>query len=271
MIRRGQYSAFTLFLLSCFIGCTNHVEREAVDCEINGPSIVLGTKDDPTACDTNDGSIAVTGSGGSIPYQFSINGGAYQSSGTFSQLGGGTFTVSVRDVNGCENSTEVSLTIASSDLAAETETAEDNECLTNNGSITVTATGSNEPFEYKLGTGAFTTDNTFTDLKNGLYTVTVKDALDCSISISTTVARGETGISWSGEIKSIIETNCAVTGCHVSGNQIPDYTSFAVVKNKASLIKTRTGNRSMPPDGRSISAEQIAKIACWVDDGAKEN
>ncbi len=271
MIQKKQYSGFTLVLLFSFIGCTNHVEFNAIDCEINKPGIALDAKKDPTGCETNDGFISVTGSGGSLPYQFSINGGAYQASGTFSQLGGGTFTLSIRDVNACESTIEVSLAITSSDLTVAAEATEDNECLSNNGSITITATGSNEPFEYKLGTGVFTTSNTFTDLQNGLYTITVKDALDCSLSISTTVARGQTGISWSNEIKSIIDTNCAVSGCHVSGNSIPNFSVFSNVKNRASSIKTRTGNKSMPPDGRSISQEQINKIACWVEDGANEN
>jgi hypothetical protein len=247
------------------------MELEPVDCEINRPGIDLDTKKDPAACDTNDGSISVTGSAGRLPYQFNINGGAYQPSGSFNHLGGGTFTVGIRDANGCTNTTEVSLFIASSDLAATVHTEEDNECLNNNGSITVTATGSHRPFEYKLGTGSFSADSTFTNLKNGLYTITVKDALDCSLSIGVTVSRGQTGVSWSNEVRSIIEANCAVSGCHVSGNQIPNFSVFSTVKSNASDIKSRTGSRSMPPDGKSISQEEINKIACWVEDGAKDN
>ncbi len=34
-------------------------------------------------------------------------------------------------------------------------------------------------------------------------------------------------------------------------------------------VKERTANKSMPPAGKTaLTAEQIAKIACWVEDGA---
>lgn len=269
MIRRERN--FIFLLLACLTSCTNRVEMDVVDCEINKPGIHLEAKNDPQGCDTNDGTISVSGSGGKAPYQFRINGGVYQSSGVFSQLSGGSFTLEIKDVNDCVRDTTVSLSIISSDLNATVTTEPDNECLTDNGGITVSATGSSKPFEYKIGNGNFGTDTVFSGLKHGLYSITVKDAQGCSISISATVNRGETGISWSGEIKSIVDTNCAISGCHVSGGQSPNLSSFSTLKNNASAIKSRVVGRVMPPDGRTISQEQIDKIACWVDDGAKQN
>ncbi|HEY8937457.1 MAG TPA: hypothetical protein VIM65_19665 [Cyclobacteriaceae bacterium] len=271
MIRGARHTNFIFLLLVSLINCTNHVEIDAVDCEINKPGIHLETKSDPQSCDTNDGTISVSGSGGKAPYQFRINGGTYQSSGMFNQLNGGSFIVEIKDANDCVRDTTVSLSIISSDLKATVTTEQDNECLTDNGSITVSATGSSKPFQYKIGNGSFGTDTVFSGLKHGLYNVTVKDAQGCSISISATINRGETGISWSNEVKSIIDTNCAISGCHVSGSQSPNLSSFSTLKNNANAIKSRVVSRAMPPDGRSITQEQIDKIACWVDDGAKQN
>jgi hypothetical protein len=247
------------------------MEIDAVDCETNKPGIHLEAKNDPQGCNTNDGTISVSGNGGKAPYQFRINGGAYQSLGVFSQLNGGSFTLEVKDANDCVKDTTVLLSIISSDLKATVATVEDNECLTDNGSITVSSTGSFKPFEYKIGNGNFGTDTVFSGLKYGLYSITIKDAQGCSISISATVSRGETGISWSSEVKSIVDTNCAISGCHVSGGQSPNLSSFSTLKSNASNIKSRVVGRTMPPDGRSISQEQIDKVACWVDDGAKQN
>lgn len=54
-------------------------------------------------CDPNNpnGQIQVFAKGGYAPYQFNINGGAYQSSGVFSNLNFGIYTISIRDTFGC--------------------------------------------------------------------------------------------------------------------------------------------------------------------------
>lgn len=53
------------------------------------------------SCDGgSDGQISLTATGGVAPYDFSINGGGYQGSGTFN-LGPGTYQGVVRDANGC--------------------------------------------------------------------------------------------------------------------------------------------------------------------------
>jgi hypothetical protein len=54
-------------------------------------------------CDPNHptGQVQVFGSGGVLPYVYSINSGSFQSSGVFSSLGFGTYTVAVKDGLGC--------------------------------------------------------------------------------------------------------------------------------------------------------------------------
>ena len=48
----------------------------------------------------NDGQITVTVGGGLAPFQYSLNGGSFQSSNIFSNLAPGSYTVEVVDVNG---------------------------------------------------------------------------------------------------------------------------------------------------------------------------
>lgn len=149
--------------------------------------------------------------------------------------------------------------------------SEDNECLEDNGQIVAAVTGGQGPFEFSIGQKKNNTGQ-FKDLPSGNYTLTVTDASGCTTSQEVDVPRGDTGISYSQQIKSIITTNCAVSGCHNGDNGTSrDWTVFANVKAHADRIKTLTQNKTMPPGGRSITEEQIALIACWVDDGANNN
>jgi ELWxxDGT repeat protein len=55
------------------------------------------------------GTITGTASGGTVPYQYSIDGTNYQASGLFINVAGGTYSVYVKDANGCINSKVVSV------------------------------------------------------------------------------------------------------------------------------------------------------------------
>lgn len=56
--------------------------------------------------DTTGGRIVVTPTGGVAPYQYSVNGGAFQSSNTFTGLKAGTYTVVIREQFGCQSITK---------------------------------------------------------------------------------------------------------------------------------------------------------------------
>ncbi|MBK6997657.1 MAG: SprB repeat-containing protein [Lewinellaceae bacterium] len=59
----------------------------------------------------NDGEIIVTASGGQLPYEYSINGGAGQASNVFSNLPPGNYTVFVTD-NGGFSASSVQIILA---------------------------------------------------------------------------------------------------------------------------------------------------------------
>src|SRR2546426_3614472 len=64
------------------------------------PEVVCATT--PVSCfGTCDGTFTATGTGGHPPYQFSLNGGPYQSSNVFTGLCAGSYIVTIRDTNGC--------------------------------------------------------------------------------------------------------------------------------------------------------------------------
>ncbi|HYM95537.1 MAG TPA: SprB repeat-containing protein [Chitinophagaceae bacterium] len=62
------------------------------------------TKSDISCFNASNGTIVVSGSGGTTPYTFSINNGTnYQASGTFNGLSPGQYLIRVKDSNGCES------------------------------------------------------------------------------------------------------------------------------------------------------------------------
>lgn len=83
--------------------------------------------------------------------------------------------------------------------------------------------------------------------------------------------------SFSEDIRPIIQTKCALSGCH-NGDMGPDlnWTIFQNFHQRAEsgLVKFRVTNRIMPPDysqGGPLTQEQINTIACWTDQGAFNN
>lgn len=79
-------------------------------------------------------------------------------------------------------------------------------------------------------------------------------------------------VSFQNDIKPIIETNCLInnSSCHGMNPSLPNWAVFSEVQSRAATIKAKTQDRSMPKIG-SLTQIQIDLIACWVDNGAKDN
>ena len=152
----------------------------------NSSSLQVSTTVSGTTCGSNNGSIVISASGGTLPYQYSINGTTYQTSGTYINLAAGTYTVFVKDAGGCLNSKTV-LVAASSGPQQVNATVTDASCNTNNGKITVAASGGTTPYTYSIDGVNYQSSNIFTNLAGGTYTITVKDAKGCTKSTNADV------------------------------------------------------------------------------------
>lgn len=150
------------------------------------------------------------------------------------------------------------------DFTAETVST---ACGVAEGSITVNSTGGAGTKQYSLNNGSFQISESFSGLEPGAYTVVVKDENECTTSKTVNI---ESGISFQASVKSIVDTNCAITGCHVAGTGRQDFSNFSNIKQHAEGIKSRTQSKDMPR-GRTLSEAEIQQIACWVDDGAQNN
>ena len=133
-------------------------------------SIVITTLD---ACFSDDnGNIIVTGvMGGVGPFQYSINGGAFQSESVFGSLTPAMYTLTVRDANGSDFTENV--TIGSyPEIGLMHFTSSDTLYVNGIGGI-----GSD--YSYSLDGESFNTDGYFTNFPDGENTVYVMDATGC--------------------------------------------------------------------------------------------
>ena len=80
-------------------------------------------------------------------------------------------------------------------------------------------------------------------------------------------------VSYIETVRPLVETKCALAGCHVSGFQPGDFTSYEVLKQKAEegkiqLMVFSLGN--MPPVNK-LSENEKFQLKCWIQSGAQKN
>jgi len=154
------------------------------------PTVSLPTYADDQ-CTSNGNAYSFTATGNGVaPLQYSIGAG-FQSSPTFTVSAPGTYTVTVRDANGCTATDTIDILAP---LTATAVAAVQPSCSDNDGEISVTANGGSGNYEYELQDGLGATlvaqnpSNTFTNLSAGDYTVVVHDiASSCESSTKITL------------------------------------------------------------------------------------
>lgn len=254
-----------LLIIFIFTNCSESEDPATVDCSTS--DLIVGfTSTDPSSCSEKNGSIAPSISGGNGPYQYKLDGQPFQASSNFENLGAGIYQLNVKDQSGCERSVSVVLKSPESNLSANLETT-DSGCNLENGAIIIEPTGGMAPYTYRLNDGPSTTTNAFFSLASGNYKVDITDNTGCS---TTQTVRVSNGVKFGTSIKSIIETNCALTGCHLDQGNIT-FAVFANIQVRTADIIARIQSGNMPKNGPRLNQTDIDAIVCWVNDGALEN
>lgn len=146
------------------------------------PLTVSAKHEDVTCNQGKDGRITVTASGGTSPYQYSVDKGTtWQQGPAFTQLAQGDHVIQVRDRNGCVASTTASITAPQ---ALDISTQQNNVSCYGacNGRIDIKAQGGIAPYKYSNNQGlTWQQKPDFSGISAGVYNVVVKDSNGCVI------------------------------------------------------------------------------------------
>lgn len=156
---------------------------------VNTPLMVTATPANVLCKGTNSGSLIIHATGGYLPYQYRISGPktvVYQDGNEFYDLPAGNYSYDVKDARGIVTSGTVTI-IEPSTVISATISGQNPLCYGEAGQATVISTGGtpfidgegNSYYEYLWNSGQTTA--TATDLLDGLYTVTVRDANGCEV------------------------------------------------------------------------------------------
>jgi hypothetical protein len=172
-------------------GCTDTVAVQIGSFDpCSGVTVTLNLSKTDASPNTSNGTITAVATGGTAPYQYSLNGAAFQSSGSFTGLAAGSYTVAAKTSAGCLGTGQVTIgtnnpcagvTIAVTTTVVQPATGQ------SNGSITAAATGGTG-FTYSINNGTYQSSSTFSNLAAGNYTITAKNSNGCTGV--TTVALG---------------------------------------------------------------------------------
>ena len=271
------FNQSTLFLLVILGTFAYSCEYESVDlspdCSVENFNFSIDQNASVLAieCGTSNGEIVLSVADSiADDLSFSFNEGDFNQTTSFSQLGAGNYTVVAKnELTGCTSDTLFINIENENGFSISLNNKENSSCGANEGLIDISQVEGIEPIEFKINNEPFQSESIFTNLSPGNYDITARDANGCEVMISD--IRITSGVSLANDITSIINTNCAVTGCH-NGSQPPNLSNTDNIISSASRIKSRTSSGSMPPSGREdLTQEEIDLIACWVDDGALNN
>ena len=151
-------------------------------------SITNETSTDITCNNANDGTITVTGAGGTAPLTYTITGGASNGTGVFTNLSAGNYSVTVSDANGCPTAVSSTFTVVNpAVISISNESSTDITCHNaNDGTVTIVGSGGTAPLTYTITGGSSNQTGFFTNLTAGNYAVTVSDANGCPTAVSST-------------------------------------------------------------------------------------
>ncbi len=175
------------------------------------PPLVVTGISDPDTCNQCVGLINAFATGGTPPYLYSFDGGAsWSASNLVTGRCANPYSIQVQDANGCTSQTSVTVfntTVGGGSAIGSVSTS---PAYCNDGSLVLTITGGNGPFQVDWNTGD--TLPLVNNASAGTYTATVTDAGGCQnqfqgIVADSSAAGGCSTIS--GNVYADIDNNCA--------------------------------------------------------------
>ena len=261
-------TAFAAILL--MISCSKNDAGQMSDPCAGITIAINGSVTNTTGPGKTDGAISATATGAS-GISFNINGGAFQSSGSFGGLAAGTYTIQAKTSQGC--SSTATFTIADGDPCAGktitvTGSLQASESCSATGSITASATGSTN-FTYRLdASGTYQSSPTFTNVAAGTYTLYAKDGSGCEKTTSVTITTLPNGTLFNA-VKNLLQAKCSA--CHISttngGANFGTDCNIVTLKDRIKARAVDAGD--MPQGGPALNATEKKIITDWIDAGGR--
>jgi hypothetical protein len=156
------------------------------------PAINISTTGEDVLCNGDgNGSATVTlATGGAGGFSFQWDDAAMTMGTSLTGVGGGTYTVTVTDMNGCTETSTVTV-VEPAPLTATTSSTDPTACLpaTFDGTASATASGGTAPFTYDwtlMSNGSSAGSGSFIfGLDCGYYSVTITDDNGCSSTVDS--------------------------------------------------------------------------------------
>ncbi|MBS1756923.1 MAG: T9SS type A sorting domain-containing protein, partial [Bacteroidetes bacterium] len=225
--------------------------------------------------------ITANANGGTAAYTYKLNNGSYQASNVFNNVASGSYTITVKDANGCTQSKSINITEPAAPSALNINvTAGTISCYGSTTTVTVTASGGTAPYS---GVGTFTKTA-------GTYSYTVTDAAGVKATKSITLTQPEV-LNASIAVGAIQSyggtTNLTITATggtapyqySVSASSFQSQNSFSsikagsytvVVKDAKGCTSTKVISVSQPAEQISINTKTKAAGCAGGADGSIE-
>ncbi len=164
---------YTIYIQDA-LGCITSTD---VNIEPNVP-LSLNTTVNPTTCGENNGSVEIFPIG-PFTFEFSIDGGEFQTENSFGNLSPGLYTLTIQDEFACTASEDIIIDPSDS-VRIESIDSNPSSCEELNGALSILASGGTGVLSYQVNGFAVQTNPEFINLAEGLYVVEVFDEEGCS-------------------------------------------------------------------------------------------
>jgi gliding motility-associated-like protein len=246
-----SFNGTALVFSQLIAGAYNLVVTDANGCQLDSTAVLsnaggpgaLAAALTPATCNQNNGALNITGvNGGTAPYTFSFNGGAFSASQSWSNLTPATYTISVLDANSCSFDTSLAIQAIPS-IQSSASVLSNVRCFGgNDGAAQLIISQGTAPFDIQWSNGS--TNTTVQNLSAGAYTVSLTDANGCTANHTITI---EEPAAISAEI-SVQPALCGNANGSIEVQDVtggtPSYTyaiNSGVWQNNASFYGLNTG------------------------------